>query len=540
MRHDHRAFCLNDLLDCRELGLKLVAGSEKCGTRRVRGAHCADVPHPGPWLDHDWVLLTTGGELGRSDEFDRGYVLELVDANVAALGFALDVVHSDVPPTILETASKRGLPLFTVPFRTPFREITSLVFNAVSSPEIRASRRLVAMQRFLMDALNDDPPREGLVHRLASLLDARVGLANVTGSIEFETSPLPAQAIVEAIHAAAHGTVLTLNTPRLHGFALAIGDEDGRAGAWLVLMWPIARPIPALAKAVAHLAISMLEAISRLSRTSSAEKREMCRATLAAVFEPDSTDNERMLSARCRAYGLDLAGGVCAIAVGDSAAEVGDRVLYECEAALERVRAPFMAALAHGQIALLLPAPVTDEFVSVNLLHSPTMYAGIGRVAFDGVGTAESWTDAQLAATEHTEFGTNQIIRYDDLDLMTVLLHELPLDRLRPKVSQLLDALHSNKALYDTLVTYLRLNQDVSRTARSLCVHPNSVRYRLGRVEAIVGRSIRSPAALISLQVALTLDKTTPERSELTTAALTSRRNGKAEGGYRGAALMAV
>jgi purine catabolism regulator len=34
-------------------------------------------------------------------------------------------------------------------------------------------------------------------------------------------------------------------------------------------------------------------------------------------------------------------------------------------------------------------------------------------------------------------------------------------------------------------------------------VHPNSLRYRIGRVEELLGRSVRSPATLADLYVAL-------------------------------------
>jgi purine catabolism regulator len=34
-------------------------------------------------------------------------------------------------------------------------------------------------------------------------------------------------------------------------------------------------------------------------------------------------------------------------------------------------------------------------------------------------------------------------------------------------------------------------------------VHPNTLRYRLGRIEKLLGKSLRNPAAIAELQLAL-------------------------------------
>ena len=39
--------------------------------------------------------------------------------------------------------------------------------------------------------------------------------------------------------------------------------------------------------------------------------------------------------------------------------------------------------------------------------------------------------------------------------------------------------------------------------ARALRIHPNSLRYRLGRIEELTGRSLREPATIATLHLAL-------------------------------------
>ena len=44
---------------------------------------------------------------------------------------------------------------------------------------------------------------------------------------------------------------------------------------------------------------------------------------------------------------------------------------------------------------------------------------------------------------------------------------------------------------------------DVNATAEAMHVHPNTLRYRLSRVEKLLGRSLRNPATIAKLSLAL-------------------------------------
>ena len=117
----------------------------------------------------------------------------------------------------------------------------------------------------------------------------------------------------------------------------------------------------------------------------------------------------------------------------------------------------------------------------------------------------QSYADALLAVGARTR-GPRQwdnVIRYDDLDIGTVLVHEVPLERLAPKIEQWLAPLRENPLAHEALVAYLRYDLDVGRTARALHLHPNSVRYRLARAEDLLGVHLRSSETIVALHVAL-------------------------------------
>ncbi|MFL5706404.1 MAG: PucR family transcriptional regulator, partial [Ktedonobacteraceae bacterium] len=57
--------------------------------------------------------------------------------------------------------------------------------------------------------------------------------------------------------------------------------------------------------------------------------------------------------------------------------------------------------------------------------------------------------------------------------------------------------------LIETLEGFFHCNGNLSETARSMHLHRNSLLYRLGRIEEILGRSLEDSELRLSLQIAL-------------------------------------
>ena len=57
--------------------------------------------------------------------------------------------------------------------------------------------------------------------------------------------------------------------------------------------------------------------------------------------------------------------------------------------------------------------------------------------------------------------------------------------------------------LLDTLEGYFHCNGNLSETARIMHLHRNSLLYRLGRIEEILGQSLDDPELRLSLQIAM-------------------------------------
>jgi purine catabolism regulator len=495
---------LGDLLKHDGLGLELVVGGDDCLPRGISGAHAIEIDHPAAWLDREWVMLTTGVHLSDDAGALQALIAELDEAQVTALGFGLDVAHHEVPAALLEEAARRRFPIFTVPHQTAFREVIGAVHRAVLSTEIRASNRLAAMQRFLMDALGEENPGVTVVHRLATLTSATVGVLAPHGGVDPATGQLPGPEIAAVIKAHP-ASVVTFDTERLHGLAFPIGEPRARDTRWLLVAGPADRPQHPLAKAAAQATVPLLAAIARLERAEQEQGRAIRRAAFEAMLDARGREEARIAAARALACGIDVAAGVVVFVAAHPSGTVGlSDVLLDLELSFQSRGVPLLAAVPGGRLTGILHARAADEALTDTLLATDaTIRVGVGRTVSDPEAVADSWADAELAVNVGSQQHSERIVRYDDLDLGTVLINELPLARLAPKIERWLEPLQENPLVYDALVSYLHHDLDVGRTARALHLHPNSIRYRLSRAEQIMGARLRSSATIAALHVAL-------------------------------------
>lgn len=496
---------LGDLLDHEELGLEIAVAPECWAGRVVIGAHSIEIEHPARWLDRDWVMLTTGVHLSDDPADQQRLIDELDDAGVAALGFGLGVVHHEVPPALLTQAQTRGFPLFTLPQETAFRELIGVVYQATLSTEIKAANRLAAMQRFLMDSLAEESPRSTVVRRLSGLIDSTVGILTPHGEVMLSSRELPGPEIVAEI-GKRPGATVHFELENLHGLAFPIAPHSGDV-RWLVIAGPAGKPLHPLAKAAGQTTVPLLAAMARLERVQQSEDAAVRRATLEAFLDLEERRDGAVIAARASASGLNIGQGATVIVVERSDPDTDlDALARSISSSLNAAQIPSMATVRDGRVVLIAADRNREEDAAerVSSLGS-RLWVGVGRRVTEPLAVRQSYADAVLAVRARTR-GPRQwgpVIRYDDLDVGTVLVHEVPLERLAPKIEQWLAPLRENPLAHEALVAYLRYDLDVGRTARALHLHPNSVRYRLARAEELLGVHLRSSETIVALHVAL-------------------------------------
>jgi len=134
---------------------------------------------------------------------------------------------------------------------------------------------------------------------------------------------------------------------------------------------------------------------------------------------------------------------------------------------------------------------------------------GIGGPCRDPADIARSYGQARRTIDAVHRLGRQgQVVAFEDLGVHRLLLQVPDLAELRSFAAEILGKLggqdHQRGAeLLMTLACYFRENSSPQRTARSLHVHPNTVAYRIRRIQEITGIQLDNYRDRLMAQVAL-------------------------------------
>ncbi|TFD60654.1 PucR family transcriptional regulator [Cryobacterium sp. Hh7] len=179
---------LRRLLADPQLGLTLLGIAEPVALDApVEWVHSSDLVDPTPFLSADQVLLTTGTQFGTDPKADadyRRYVQRLRDRGLTALGFGTEVIRNGTPEGLLAACQSLGLPLFEVPYRTPFIAVARAAGDLVAEDRYAGATWALRAQRAIaLAALRPD----GLSATLAELsnqLGHWVALFDASGTLD--------------------------------------------------------------------------------------------------------------------------------------------------------------------------------------------------------------------------------------------------------------------------------------------------------------------------------------------------------------------
>jgi purine catabolism regulator len=449
---------LGELVEQEDLGLALLSGEDALG-REIAGAHSIDVEDPTRFLERGWVMLTTGMRLKGNAAAQRELIGELEAGGIAALGIGIDLVFKKVPPALLEEAKARSYPVFTVPLQTPFRDIVGFINRSLLSSDLHTYQRLTAIQRHLVDGLHEPEPRKVIVERLAKMLDA--GVVVVTdGRTEIASGTVP------------------------DGIPARVEEREYDEDGWHVVTVPAgpswlavaSRRRSRVARSAAQAAVPLLAATERLDEL----QRDQERAVRSALLDEALDACGDAVAARAASFGLTF--------------ETPARVVV-IDGAIPEFPVPHLVTRRHERTVALIQGDVRALLRDVR--------GGVGRPVDSMAGVPLSFRDAELALERVAYEPGARLLEYEDFDVCTLLLSEVPPDHIRAKVDELLAPIRANAGLYEALTEYFARDMDVTATAEAMHVHPNTLRYRLARIEKLLGRSLRQPATIAELTLAL-------------------------------------
>ena len=130
----------------------------------------------------------------------------------------------------------------------------------------------------------------------------------------------------------------------------------------------------------------------------------------------------------------------------------------------------------------------------------------VGSSTNDLAKLAESFYDASRVRAFVKRIGTNvNPVFYDDYALEMICL-SLQQSELKEKVDLILDPIRGDKELMDTLSIYLEMGENGRETAAKLYVHPSTLRYRVHKIEKVMGVNLDDSWVRYRLRTAMLID----------------------------------
>lgn len=177
---------LRALLRRRDLDLHLVSQPAALPVgaleKPLRWVHSSDLADPTPFLSDDLALLTTGTQFDAASDIGA-YVARLADRGVLGLGFGTEVHRSGIPDALVDACVLHGIPLFEVPYRTPFIAIARAHSEAIAAQAYaRRSWALDAQRGLALAALR---PRglDAIITELSRRLGVWAGMFDAAGAL---------------------------------------------------------------------------------------------------------------------------------------------------------------------------------------------------------------------------------------------------------------------------------------------------------------------------------------------------------------------
>ncbi|MFA1547567.1 PucR family transcriptional regulator [Actinomadura chokoriensis] len=541
-------------------GARLIAG--RAGLERVvQRLNVMEVPDILSWVKPNELLLTTGYPLRNTPQSLDNLVADLDERGLAALAIKLGRYLDSLPAEMIEQADRRGFPLILLPNDVGFDDILNQVLTDILNRQAAVLARTEEVHRALVQIVLCGGGLQEVVDEVATLLDVAVVVLDGEQRVLAAAGPdehVQAMRTFDAgRHAAcgrggcgvigAHGTGDHLVVPVMaggfdHGRIIAFSPAGTLRGTDLGIL--------ERAATVAALVVTKQQAVVAVE---SKYRADFLRDILAGRAGGD----DRVV-AHCGGFGWDLDRPMMVIvaeldgrprgagaapepdgkgrAKGAADADGRGRGAEE-RSAQERLAAAWttavrrhdrgaaVASFAHEVVAVVGadggdPAEwaagpmqaMVKEASSIFAEHLPvrrTFSTGVSRTVTSPAALPEAYEQAVKAVRVGRQLnGTGARAHFDQLGVYRLLSLVSDPGELHAFVRETLGDLAADDEpelvdLRRTLQVLLETNLNVAETARRLHFHYNTLRYRIGKLERMLGAFTEDAHLRLNLTLAL-------------------------------------
>jgi purine catabolism regulator len=518
-------------------GARLLAGASGL-ERVVQRLNVMEVPDVLPWVKAHELLLTTGYPVRSTPDGVPALLAALDDRGLAAVCIKLNRYLDTLPDQALAVADERGLPLIQLPDGVGFDDILNQVLTEVLNRQAALLERSEEVHRALVAVVLDGGGLPELVSEMAVILGAPVLVTTADGRVLAEggeSGELAALRTTSCFDPS--GRFLTEREPRgVHrhdssGWHAVVPVVAGKFDHGRIASFSRDRPLDERdlhvlerAATVAALAVTKQLAVRAVEGK---YRGDFLRDVLS-----DRAGGRDRVVAHCQSLGWDVdraqvvvvaeldPATVLAQQPGPELRPVQERFAAAWEGAV-RVRDPAAPVVGFTQevVALLaVPAGADPDRIVRDVVREVSgdggggrrpFATGVSRVVEEPEQIPEAYEQARRAVHVGRQLhGTGAVAHFDTLGTFRLLSLVRDPAELRGFVSETLGDLATQDDpeaadLRRTLQVLLDTNLNVAEAARRLFVHYNTLRYRIGKLERMLGPFASDPDLRLDLALAL-------------------------------------
>ncbi|MBK7721224.1 MAG: PucR family transcriptional regulator ligand-binding domain-containing protein [Austwickia sp.] len=525
-------------------GAQVVAGRQGL-ERELTRVNVMEVPDILPWVQADELLLTTGYALRHDPEYLTDLVPQLSDRGLTGLAIKLGRYIEALPPPMVAAADRLGFPLVTLSDTAAFDDIIHGVLSSVLNPRMSMLEHAEAVLRTLVDVVLRGGDLEDVCHRLVVHGYRAVMVTTPEGEVVAEAAIDPGA--LPAVHAlpcfdragrfkvddeppgmrrGVRGVESASEPTRLVARIAAGALDHGRIVAFADRgLTPVDLHLLERSAETAALVITKNQAVAAVE---SKYRSDFLRDALAGRAGP-----AELVIRHAKSLGWNLEGPL-ALVVAEldpgSRPDPGATTRHSQQdrfgagwSQAVRVRIPGAAVVGRGhEVVCVLPVDASKSIDDLTKLVGtiatqvrrsgtglPSFATGISRIVGSPDQLPEAYDKARTAMRVGRQMqGDTALVHFDALGVFRLLSLIGDSQELRSFVDETLGELADDSSpeandLRETLTVLLDNNLNVAETARELHFHYNTLRYRITKLERMLGPFTTDPNARLSISLAL-------------------------------------
>jgi hypothetical protein len=487
---------VRELVAERSLGLTLIAGAQNAGTT-IRSAHTSDLDHPGRYVLPGELILTNGLWLGRVRPVEWADEVRL--AGAAAIGFGLGSDHPTVPVELIRWCDGLGVPLLEVPEELSFTLIAEHVHTCVKGDEASTVRQQLLRTRRMLLRLAEGGGYGSLLEVLARETKLTAAFVGPGGRVLAATrDDWPERSLAQrAARAALRGALPYALSAGISAFGVPTKPP--------ISTLLVASPFRGLDDDV-RLVVEQVAAYAAFEDAHRRALNDASRALTDELVRLVAADEigESAFASRIRSLRMDPTRPLVPL-VTDMALDI---LVFAAEA---NELSYAIAELATSRLLLISDPPenVVSDIAQAARTVTGAVAIGAGAAATSASTLRLSFTEAEVAfQLARDQPDDTSVVHGGQIGSHKQLLRLLEPSTIASYSDAVLRPLQDwdrehRSDLLPTLRAFLETAGQWRETARRLQIHHNTLRYRLGRVEQLTGRSLSRTADRVDLFLAL-------------------------------------